>query len=28
LRLWRVVKSKLATITQVSEVAVLVGGCA
>jgi hypothetical protein len=28
LRLWRAVKSKLATISQVSEVAVLVGGCA
>lgn len=27
LRLWRVVKSKLAAISQVSEVAVLVGGC-
>jgi hypothetical protein len=28
LRLWWAVKSKLATISQVSEVAVLVGGCA
>jgi hypothetical protein len=28
LRLWRTVKSKLATISRVSEVAVLVGGCA
>jgi hypothetical protein len=28
LRLWRAVKSKLAAISQVSEVAVLVGGCA
>ena len=28
LRLWRTVKSKLAAISQVSEVAVLVGGCA
>ena len=28
LRFWRVVKSKLATISKVSEVAVLVGGCA
>ncbi len=28
LRLWRAVKSKLAAINQVSEVAVLVGGCA
>jgi hypothetical protein len=28
LRLWRTVKSKLATISQVSEVAVVVGGCA
>jgi hypothetical protein len=28
LRLWQAVKFKLATISQVSEVAVLVGGCA
>jgi hypothetical protein len=28
LRLWRAVKSKLAAISQVSEVVVLVGGCA
>jgi hypothetical protein len=28
LRLWRAVKSKLVAISQVSEVAVLVGGCA
>ena len=28
LRLWRTVKSKLAIISQVSEMAVLVGGCA
>jgi hypothetical protein len=28
LRLWRAVKSKLAIISQVSEVAVFVGGCA
>jgi hypothetical protein len=28
LKLWRAVRSKLAAISQVSEVAVLVGGCA
>ena len=28
LKLWQAVKSKLAAISQVSEVAVLVGGCA
>lgn len=28
LKLWRTFKSKLATINKVSEVAVLVGGCA
>jgi hypothetical protein len=28
LKLWRVVKSKLAAIGAVSEVAVLIGGCA
>ena len=28
LRFWQVVKSKLVAISQVSEVAVLVGGCA
>lgn len=28
LRLWRAVKSKLTAISQVSEAAVLVGGCA
>lgn len=28
LKLWRAVKSKLAAISQVSEVAVLIGGCA
>jgi len=27
LRWWRIVKSKLAAISQVSEVAVLIGGC-